>query len=121
MKRKLLFICTFNIARSRTAEDLFRNSKVYETKSAGIIYHPEGGQVITQDLINWADVVVAMNETEESNGKPPCRHLSHLLENFNLRNKEIAVLNIPNIYRRGDSALVQLIITELNNILSIQV
>jgi len=54
-KAKLLFICTANINRSRAAEDLFANSSRYEARSAGIIEHKVGGQVVRQELIDWAD------------------------------------------------------------------
>lgn len=124
-KKKLLFVCTANVSRSRTAEDLFINSEEYEAKSAGLKLHKDTKQLVTQGLIDWADVVIAMNETEKSDGRPPCQHLTKLRENFNLKNKEIEgaviVFDIPDIYGRGDLRLINLLKNKLKKILRINI
>lgn len=90
-KKHLLFICTANICRSPTAASLFDDSEIYEAKSAGIKL--ENGYpnsvLVTQDLIDWADEVIAMSETED-------KYLTFLRQNFSLKNKKVNVLEIPN-------------------------
>ncbi|KKT82452.1 MAG: hypothetical protein UW79_C0006G0030 [Candidatus Yanofskybacteria bacterium GW2011_GWA2_44_9] len=63
-KIKVLFICTANISRSRTAEDLLLGSSVYEAKSAGFKWCEGTGQLVTQELVDWADRIIVMNENE---------------------------------------------------------
>ncbi|OGM96510.1 MAG: hypothetical protein A3B86_00430 [Candidatus Yanofskybacteria bacterium RIFCSPHIGHO2_02_FULL_38_22b] len=120
-KKKILFVCTHNVSRSRTAEDLFINSQEYEVKSAGLLFHQDGKQVVAQELINWADVVIAMNETEWSNGRPPCRHSSKLKEKFDLKEKKIVILGIPDVYGRGNSHLIWLLRSKLKEIAGINI
>lgn len=102
-RKKLLFICTANINRSRTAEDLFRNSSQYEVQSAGIIWHELGRQVVSQGLIGWADQIFVMERM----------HLEHLCINFDIENKLIITLDIPDIYARGDGRLIHALVSKL--------
>ncbi len=64
-------------------------------------HHEMGGQVVTQELINWADAVFVM-ETG---------HFTSLCSNpdFDLRNKETYILNIPDEFNRGDEELIALL------------
>ncbi|MBS3148640.1 phosphotyrosine protein phosphatase [Candidatus Woesearchaeota archaeon] len=50
----LLFICSYNKIRSRTAELVFRRH--FPTKSAGLY----GGNPVTQELLNWAHYTFVM-------------------------------------------------------------
>lgn len=119
-KKKLLFICTYNISRSRTGEDLFASSTEYEAKSAGIKFHSNGNQVVSQELIDWADIIVAMNETVRGGAESkPCGHFSFLEKNFNLAGKTVSVFNIPDNYGRGDPYLIKLIKDKLKENLGI--
>lgn len=105
-KPKLLFICTANINRSRTAEDLFNGSDAYEAKSAGLIEHDQGGQVVTQKLIAWADRIFVMDEVHD-------QHRTKLMRMFETHGKEVSVLDIPDRYNRGEMALVRLLKSKL--------
>jgi predicted protein tyrosine phosphatase len=90
-KKKLLFICTANVMRSPTAEKLFKDSKSYEPKSAGIMIVPEfpDATLVDKELVAWADEIFLMENI----------HLSYLKEKeFDLSGKKISVLDIPNIY-----------------------
>jgi len=102
-RTKLLFICKANVCRSRTAEDLFKNSGQYEAKSAGIKWHKDGGQVIGQGLINWADRIFVMESWQ----------LEYLAVTFDIEGKIIIVLNIPDIYGRGDENLIKILVSKL--------
>lgn len=98
MKTKLLFICTANINRSRAAEDLFVGSNKYEAKSAGIIKHKLGGQAVRQELINWADIIFVMDEIND-------RHLTKLCVGFDVGDKIVFVLDIPDKFGRREGIL----------------
>lgn len=110
MKTKLLFICSGNYDRSPTAEMLFRDSDKYEVKSAGIL--PDAVKHITQKMIDWADIIFVMSEKED-------KHYTYLRDRFNLNNKKIHDLDIPNIYTRGDRDLIRLFKTKLSKYLDL--
>ncbi|MBI4158536.1 MAG: HD domain-containing protein [Candidatus Yanofskybacteria bacterium] len=101
-KVKLLFICTANINRSRAGEDLFANSAVYEAKSAGFVMFESSGQALTQGLINWADRVFVMDEVSDC-------HLTKLRAGFDVQNKDVVVLGIPDKFDRKDRNLSALL------------
>lgn len=102
-KPKLLFVCTANISRSRTAEDLFFGSDKYEVKSAGFkMVDERSGQLVSQELVGWADKIFLMDEMLDC-------HLTRLNSNFNSDGKEVVVLGIPDFYGRGDEVLVKIL------------
>ena len=107
-KAKLLFVCTGNRDRSPTAEDLFRNSKEYEAKSAGT--HAFATQRVSQELIDWADKIFVMSELED-------QHLTFLETNFNLKGKAVYDLDIPDRYERGSQELINLLASRLSRYL----
>jgi len=100
----ILFLCTANIQRSRTAEDHFRDSypgHIY--KSAGLsekYCNQHGTTVCTTDLLDWADKVFVMEpmhiERIEDNAG---RHYLDKVEN----------LKIEDIYQYMQAALVQIL------------
>jgi len=106
MKTKLLFICSNNLSRSPTAEELFRDSDEYEAKSAGT--HQSARKVVTQELIDWADIIFVMSEKND-------HHLTHLDENFDMTGKVVHDLDISDfIYIRNDPALIEILKTKLD-------
>lgn len=57
-KQKLLFICTFNRMRSKTAEMIYKDDERFEVKSAGT---DEAAAVhVNLDLLAWADYIIVM-------------------------------------------------------------
>lgn len=95
----LLFICSRNKWRSRTAEDLFKRQYGYDVLSAGTA---ESARVkVNQKLLMWADVIFVMER----------KHKKRLQEKFplNIINKEVIVLNIPDEYQYMDKKLVVLL------------
>lgn len=99
---KILFVCTANVDRSRTAENHF--ALTYPTwlfKSAGtssIHCEEANSTVITQDLINWADFVICMEE----------KHAVHISQNFNTESPVYA-LNINDNYTYNSPELIQIL------------
>lgn len=97
-KKHLLFVCISNLQRSPTAELLFKDSRKYEAKSAGI--SPLSELPLTFESINWADVIFVMED----------EHKKYLEENFpEAKNKKIIILNIPDIYFRDDPELIKIL------------
>lgn len=55
---KLLFICSRNQWRSRTAEEIYKNIPGYAVRSAGT--EPSARVRVTEGLIGWADIIFVM-------------------------------------------------------------
>jgi predicted protein tyrosine phosphatase len=111
MKRHLLFICSKNFNRSPTAESLFSNSRFYEAKSGGT--DQDAVVVVSQDLIDWADLVFVMSETDDG-------HLTHIEGNFSLKGKRVCDLDIPDNFGRDDPELIGLLRKRIEEFLLLQ-
>jgi predicted protein tyrosine phosphatase len=93
--RKVLFVCTANVSRSPTAEDLFQGWKgIWEAKSAGIMPDPRG-KLLTQELIDWADLILVMEPI----------HSEYITSHFQCNPDKIRILNITDKYTRDDPEL----------------
>ena len=101
---KLLFVCTENLQRSPTAELLFKNSK-HKAKSVGI--SPYATIQITKQAVDWAEVIICMEPV----------HKEFILKQFPSKNKEIVVLDIPDIYYRNNPELIRLLKEKLKDFL----
>ena len=87
--KHLLFICSGAIDRSPCAASLFKNSKNYEAKFAGVGSLTE--TPVTKELITWADKIFVMEFERKA----------ILFEQFNTaREKDVEVLNISNDFLR---------------------
>ncbi|MBI4451459.1 hypothetical protein HY642_05775 [Candidatus Woesearchaeota archaeon] len=62
---KVLFICNQNQHRSKTAEDLFKDT--FNTKSAGLY----NSTPVTEEQLSWADVVLVMEDEQRNRKKIP--------------------------------------------------
>lgn len=99
MKKKILFVCTFNKMRSKTAEELYKNDERFSVASAGI---SESAAVqVHPELLAWADFVVVMEEM----------HRQYILTAYPdvMARKKILCLDIPDDYWFMDANLVLLI------------
>ena len=94
---KLLFICSRNRLRSPTAEAIFADDRGIEAASAGTSV--DADTPVSADLIEWADIVFAMERV----------HQRRLLERFGslLKEKRVVVLGIPDEYKYMDPQLVE--------------
>lgn len=101
----ILFVCTANLQRSPTAEKLFAHCPGIETKSAGTI--ALGTTQITQELVNWADIIFVMSEEKD-------RHLSYMKSNFSLDGKKIYNLGIPDVYETNSNELKKVLIERVS-------
>jgi len=93
---KLLFICSRNKWRSRTAEEIFRNLPGYAVKSAGT--EPSARIRITEGLLGWADHIFVME----------AKHRAYLQSKFPeaIADKPVHCLNIPDDFEFMDPDLV---------------
>jgi predicted protein tyrosine phosphatase len=97
LKSKALFVCTANLQRSPTAESLFQNWRDrWETKSAGINPGP-GGTLLTQELVDWADLILVMEAV----------HAYYIKSHFRCDLSKLKVLGIRDRYVRDDPELIQ--------------
>ena len=98
---RLLFICTANQNRSRTAEDILRRDFRHEVRSAGTDVYDQDPEErpVTSDLVDWADLIFVMEQY----------HLGVLSERFPGCERKTVVLDIPDIYQRGDPHLSNLL------------
>ena len=95
--KKLLFVCSRNRWRSLTAETIFKNNYNFEVKSAGT---ENSARIrINSNLIDWADIIFVMEK----------KHNERLLEKFpnEMTNKKIVVLEIQDIYKYMNPALIE--------------
>jgi len=93
---KLLFICSRNQWRSRTAETIFRNRDGIEVRSAGTANNARIR--VNAKLLKWADVVLVMED----------KHRQYLLTRFpgEMKYRQLQVLDIPDEFRYMDAELV---------------
>jgi predicted protein tyrosine phosphatase len=101
--KKLLFICSQNIQRSLTAERMYVGFSGYLVKSAGT--EPSARTIVNQEHIDWADMIFLMEED----------HLEKLQTRFGakLGGKAVICLNIPDVYRCMEAALIEELKTKL--------
>jgi len=103
---KILFVCSRNKWRSRTAETIFKNNGLHPIKSAGT---EKSARIrITQNMINWADTIFVMES----------KHKKRILDNFalNQEEKNLEVLDIPDEYQYMDSDLVEILEIKLSDL-----
>ena len=87
-RKKILFVCALNRNRSFTAENLFKDSQLYDVKSRGVA---EGARIrLTARDIAWADLIFVMEK----------KHKDRIAEDFGsaIAGKQIECLFIKDIY-----------------------
>ena len=101
---KVLFICSANKQRSKTAEDYFASKySIHEFLSAGTnlkICRKEGTTELTEDLLQWADKVYVMEK----------RHLEQIQKHTgSTYYSKIKILDIPDVYKYYDGDLISIL------------
>lgn len=104
LPERVLFVCTANVDRSPTAEDLYRDDERYEVRSAGVA--PFATVPLTRDLLLWADRVFVMNERED-------QHRTLIRIRFPDVDRPLVDLDVEDRWRRGDPELVGLLLRRL--------
>jgi predicted protein tyrosine phosphatase len=93
----ILFVCSRNKWRSRTAETIFKDDQHHSVKSAGT--ENDARIKVNQKLIDWAELLFVMEK----------RHKQRLQEKFGqlLHDKKIIVLDIEDNYQYMDEELIE--------------
>jgi len=91
-----LFVCSAGMLRSATAAHYFAGRNV-NTRCAGIAEYAV--QPVHENTILWADEIFVMEP----------HHKARLEEKFDLSNKKVTVLGIPDQFAYRDDALVKLL------------
>lgn len=110
LRQHILFVCTANIDRSRTAEDLYRHDPRYDVCSAGTA--PFATQPVSRELLEWADRVFVMCERQD-------RHATHLKLRFPGLSRPIVDLDLEDRWRRGHPELVRRLLQKLSPYLGV--
>jgi predicted protein tyrosine phosphatase len=95
----ILFVCSRNKWRSRTAETLFGNHPAHQVRSAGT--EPGARIRVSEGLVSWAELIFVMEK----------KHRTRLREAFPsaMEGREVVVLEIPDDYEYMDAELVQML------------
>lgn len=101
---KVLFVCSANKQRSKTAEDHFSiKYPEHEFLSAGTnkkICQQEGTTLLDDELLTWADIVFAMEEKHRT-------IIRQCSDGNNLG--KIRVLKISDIYKYNSPLLIEIL------------
>ena len=103
-RERILFVCTANLDRSPTAQDLYDEDARYEVRSAGVAAF--AAVPLTRDLLLWADRVFVMNERED-------HHRTLIRINFPEIDRPVTDLDVRDLWHRGDPELVTLLLRRL--------
>lgn len=106
----VLFVCSRNQWRSPTAEQVWRRHPQLNVRSGGT--SPSARHTVSDADIDWADVVIVMEE----------KHKSRLAADFGdlLADKPVHVLDIPDEYKYMDPELVELLEQSVGSLLNIE-
>jgi len=101
MPLKILFVCTANKMRSKTAEVLFKSDERFIVKSAGVAEFAE--VPLNLILLTWADYIVVMEEMHR-------QWIKKYYPTFYSQGKDrVFSLHIPDIYDYMDPQLIPLL------------
>ena len=103
-QRNVLFVCSANQRRSKTAEDYFALEYAqhnYDSAGTNIkLCQKEGTNPITQASCDWADIILVMEN----------RHRKAIQEQLGSAfNRKVKVLGIPDRYKYYEKELIDLI------------
>jgi predicted protein tyrosine phosphatase len=104
----ILVVCGRNKKRSRTAEHIFKNDNRFNIRSAGL--SPKSDRKISENDLNWADLVFVMENGQRAKIWGLYRHLEL---------PEIEILNIPDEYEFMNEELVEILTERINSTLKI--
>jgi protein-tyrosine phosphatase len=99
----VLFVCSRNKWRSRTAETIFKIDQSHEFRSAGT--ENDARIKVNEKLIHWADLIFVMEK----------RHKQRLQDRFDqlLKDKKIITLDIEDNYQYMDEELIETLKTSV--------
>jgi predicted protein tyrosine phosphatase len=95
----ILFVCSRNKWRSRTAEEIFKNNRFHNVRSAGT--ESTARIKVSEKLILWADIIYVMEK----------KHKQKIKDRFpsSISEKQIIVLDIPDEFQYMDNELIDIL------------
>ncbi len=105
MKKKILFVCTYNEIRSKTAEIIFKKYKSIEVKSCGL--DRSANTVCNKNSYLWADIIIVMEEV----------HKKIIEEKYPEFKNKIKVINVPSNYYFMETELIELLKIKVKKVL----
>ncbi len=92
----ILFVCSRNKWRSRTAEEIYKDVPGYRVRSAGV--HPSAKVRLNEKHLSWADLVFVMEKEQKK----------IIAEKFHntFDASRVIVLDIPDEYQFMDEDLI---------------
>jgi len=103
MPKKVLFVCTVNRFRSKTAEEIFKSK--FNVKSAGT--SELANTPLSRELLEWADYIFVMEESH--------KNIIHKRYPAIYKKKKIICLYIDDVYNYMDKELINLLELKVNN------
>lgn len=100
----LLFVCSRNVWRSRTAETIFKNNGFHSIRSAGT--EATARIRLNQKMVDWADVIFLMEYKHKKRMKGRLT--------VDESDTELVVLEIPDDYKYMDEELIEMLETSVN-------
>lgn len=101
---KILFLCTANENRSRTAEFYFQQRyPQHNIRSAGLSAkecNRSGGRLCSKELLDWADKIFVMEKKHRQ------RIEQYMADAYN---QKITTLNIEDIYKFMEQKLIKVL------------
>lgn len=102
---QVLFVCSANKDRSRTAEvflpAVFTSHTIHSAGTNQKLCMQEGTEFITKEYVAEADIILVMEQ----------KHLQFIKENFGKGyTHKVKVLGIEDVYKFGDATLQQILI-----------
>jgi protein-tyrosine phosphatase len=104
----ILVVCGRNKKRSRTAEYIFKNDNRFNIRSAGL--SPKSDRKISENDLNWADLVFVMETGQREKIWGLYRHLELPV---------IEILNIADDYEFMNEELIEMLTDRINGALNI--
>jgi len=99
---KVLFICNQNENRSKTAEELFRDT--FKTKSAGLYNE----KPVNEKQLSWADVIVVMEDSQRA-------EIAKRFPKLYMQ-KRVLSLDIPDVYHYNQPELVNALKSKISHL-----
>ena len=99
MSTRILFVCSQNKIRSKTAEEIFLGHDDVEAKSCGT--ETDASAPASVEILAWADVVVCMGASHKKKLRKKFWSIVDV--------KQVVILGIPDEYDYGDPSLAEIL------------
>lgn len=96
---KILFVCSKNKWRSRTAENIFKNNGLHNVRSAGT--ESSARIKLSKEDLNWADKILVMEQIHVERIKK--------IDNDKITIDKIEILGIEDKYKYLDDELITIL------------